>query len=1310
MAADSRVLELLHELGDSGCTPEEVCAAYPELLPEVRRRWLQICAVKADIRELFPTPGSSPVAGTASYPSRHGGGELPQIPGYEVEALLGRGGMGLVYKARHLRLNRFIALKMLITGAYAGPHERTRFQREAEAVASLRHTNIVQVYDVGDHEGSPYFTMELLEGGSLAQRLAGTPQPARTSAALLATLAEAMQVAHRGGIVHRDLKPANILLTADGTPKVADFGLARYFDGELGLTLTGTRIGTPSYMAPEQVTGKVGAIGPAADIYSLGVLLYEMLTGRPPFRGESASETERQVIQDEPVSPSRLNRKVPRDLETICLKCLEKDPKRRYPTAGALADDLGRYLNLEPIHARPAGRLERGMRWVLRHRSISAALAVVALLLATLVVGSILAATHFRNLQLKERGLTSKAERLAVEKEEQRAEAVEFQRREAALRLRAEEQGRELRQNLYIGQMNLAGQSMVLPGGLARVAERLLNWERGQPDLRGWEWYYLNGLCHRDLVTLRGHPDSVLDAAWSPDGRSIASAGGAGALGVWDAAGKREPLWLRGHGGAVYSVAWSPDGQRLASAGDDRTIRVWNANDGRALATLHGHETAVFAVAWNGDGTRLVSGGDDGTVRIWTIATDTTPHVLRGHAATVAGVAWSPNGKWIASASRDATVRIWDVDSKREFKRLTGHGNWVNHVAWRPDGQRLASASGDQTVKVWDPSTGSAVLTMRRHGLPVNHVAWSPDGTRLASAGEDYTIKVWPASGHGEPKTIRGHTNSVTSVAWSPDGARLLSASHDATVKVWDGRAKPETLALDGHEGSILTLAWSRGDRPLLASGDMAGILNIWNVPEHEKPTTWRGHDRAVICGDWDRDGRRLATAGFDQTVRIWDAARGNEMAKLVGHTAPVVTVQWSPDDLRLASAGEDRTVRIWNVIAGRCERTYRGHNDKVTSVAWSPDSKHVASASVAQGVRVWEVDPGRDTSIDLGHVAEVMSVAWSPDGRFLALGSSNHTARILDASTGKSIHVLRGHTAVVSAVTWNPAGTRLATASYDRSVKVWDVATGSETLTFGDHAAPVLALAWSADGMALASGGEDRVILVHDATPGYRAARAPAALPLLDRRLAREPNNPNDLRLRAEIQASRGEWEHAAAAARKFLELEHDQRWLALRGWVAGPYPTDLGTSFPPERATDPSGYGPDGPAPKTAPDWRPLPFGTHRFVDLGSIHDDAEQISAYVMFKVYSPERQPIAILLGSDDQVRLWLNGKQIHESLVPRVATADEDAVPAVLQSGWNTLLARVVNLTGKHALYLRISDAPGDMGRAHRGLRAAKTAP
>ena len=374
--------QLLDEISLSGRTPEEVCGACPELLPEVRRRWQQMRLVNAELDALFPAsdPDSGPLWCLAY------GRRLPRIPGYEVEALLGRGGMGVVYRARHLRLNRLVALKMLLGGPYAGPHERARFQREAEAVARLRHPNIVQVHDVGDHDGVPYFTMEFVEGGSLAQALAGTPQPARRAAALLATLAEAVEAAHRAGIVHRDLKPANILLTAEGDPKVADFGLARHFDGESALTLSGARIGTPSYMAPEQVYGKPGTIGPAADVYALGAILYEMLTGRPPFRGETAAETERQSLHDEPVAPSRMNPKVPRDLETICLKCLSKEPGRRYAGAAALADDLRRFEEGRPIRARPLGWGGRLWRWG-RRNPTAAALLFTALALVGLASG-----------------------------------------------------------------------------------------------------------------------------------------------------------------------------------------------------------------------------------------------------------------------------------------------------------------------------------------------------------------------------------------------------------------------------------------------------------------------------------------------------------------------------------------------------------------------------------------------------------------------------------------------------------------------------------------------------------------------------------------------------------------------------------------------------------------------------------------------------------------------------------------------------------------------------------------------------------
>jgi tetratricopeptide (TPR) repeat protein/tRNA A-37 threonylcarbamoyl transferase component Bud32 len=379
MGGDSLVNRLLEEILESHRSPEEICQDCPELLPQVRERLRRLRVIEAQVEELFPTPGSTP---TPPGPPDAG---PPQFPGYEVQSVLGRGGMGVVYKARDRRLNRPVALKMLLAGAYACPEELERFLREAEAEAALRHPNIVPVYDVGNLNGRPYFIMEYVEGGSLAQKLSGTPLPARQAAELLETLARAVQAAHDGGIVHRDLKPANILLTADGTPKVTDFGLARRLDDDGCLTQSGATLGTPSYMAPEQAQGHSREIGPASDVYALGAILYELLTGRPPFRGETAAETTRQVLEEEPVPPSRLNAKVPRDLETICLKCLHKEPPRRYASAAALADDLHRFLRGEPITARPLGMLGRSLRWVRRRPTQSAMLAVSVLLAAALV-------------------------------------------------------------------------------------------------------------------------------------------------------------------------------------------------------------------------------------------------------------------------------------------------------------------------------------------------------------------------------------------------------------------------------------------------------------------------------------------------------------------------------------------------------------------------------------------------------------------------------------------------------------------------------------------------------------------------------------------------------------------------------------------------------------------------------------------------------------------------------------------------------------------------------------------------------------
>jgi eukaryotic-like serine/threonine-protein kinase len=387
MIDDPRVERLLEELLESGGSPEEACRMCPELLPRVRTRLQRLRRLEEEVGVLFP-PSSD--AQGVTLPTTLLSAELPHIGGYEVQRVLGRGGMGVVYAARHLRLNRSVALKMLLAGPYAGPEELARFLREAQAIAGLHHPNVVPLYDVGDVEGRPYFTMELVEGGSLALKLAESPLPAREAAALVATVAEAVEAAHQTGIVHRDLKPANVLLTADGRPKVTDFGLARRLEHKGELTCNGTPMGTPSYMAPEQARGDNAAIGPTTDVYALGAILYECLTGRRPFQADSSAATLQQVLADEPVPPARLNPRVPRDLETICLKCLRKEPCQRYASAQAVADDLRSFERGEPISARPLGRLGRLVRWARRRPTVAALYATVlaiALLILVMVGG-----------------------------------------------------------------------------------------------------------------------------------------------------------------------------------------------------------------------------------------------------------------------------------------------------------------------------------------------------------------------------------------------------------------------------------------------------------------------------------------------------------------------------------------------------------------------------------------------------------------------------------------------------------------------------------------------------------------------------------------------------------------------------------------------------------------------------------------------------------------------------------------------------------------------------------------------------------
>jgi serine/threonine protein kinase/WD40 repeat protein len=993
--------------------------------------------------------------------------QLPAIVGYEVLSELGRGGMGVVYLARQFRLNRLVALKMVLAGAYAASTDLVRFLAEAEAAAQLQHPNIAQVHEVGSHGGLPFISLEYVDGGTLAQKLKGTPLPPRQAAGLTATLGRAVQYAHQHGVVHRDLKPANILLTEDGTPKISDFGVAKRSAAGSGMTQTGAILGTPSYMAPEQAEGKRD-VGPAADVYALGAILYELLTGRPPFKGPTPLDTVLQVMKDEPVPPRRLQPKAPRDLETICLKCLQKDPRKRYASAAALADDLDRFLADRPILARPTGRPERAWRWCRRNP-------VVAGLAATLAAGA-LVAVYFLNAERTqtlnnltratnaEAGLTtqlqktSEAERDKTDKLWQsyldRARAGRFSRQQgqrldgldalaAAALIRPSDQLRDQAiACMALCDLRTVLSGITLPEGATVTAFDPSGKVYAYGDKTGAVWVRRVGdggeIAH---LSTNGLPVSWL--VFSPDGRFLAGGPERGAY-IWPAGGGRAIV-------AIPSGSWgfdfNPDGRR-AVIGRGGAVHLFELPSGRErFAFPTGF--SQHGLAFHPDGRRLAvtALSQSPAVRVYDSETGSLIQEITLPETNAASIpSWHPDGERLAVGGVDGRAFILHVPDQRLLAVLAGHAQYVNEVRFTLDGEHLLTSSWDGTTRLWETATGRQLLSR----IGSFNYSVQRDGSRLGYfTDRNRSVQFVEWVGGREYRTLANDAGSgmgeYSCAAFSPDG-RLLAAAADDGARLWDLASGREMVHLALR--NCLSQVFTPDGRTLLTSGPATGF-QLW--PLRPDPAAPNG----LVIGpprllnlplvpmrfDLAGDGRTAAVVSeATHNVAVIDVESGEVRPFLLGNPM-ASSVAVSPNGRWVAAGGWHAPAQqLWDAHTGRMVKELK--LGEITDVFFSSDSRWLITSRHDEYC-FWDVETGQPgLRIPRDQEPYPGPVAFSRDGEMMAVELTPGVIGLLDWKTNRILARLEDPTRDRARfLCFSPDGAQLAVvAGYDKALHVWNL------------------------------------------------------------------------------------------------------------------------------------------------------------------------------------------------------------------------------------------------------------------------------
>jgi len=1080
----------------------------------LRQQVEELLQAGEEAREFLGAP--APEAATARAAHRLQGSAAAEKPGdrighYTLLQQLGEGGCGIVYLAeQHEPVRRRVALKIIKLGMDTR-QVVARFEAERQALALMDHPHIAKVFDAGATDtGRPFFVMELVRGVRITdycdQNLLSTPERLD----LFIQICQAVQHAHQKGVIHRDLKPSNILVSAnDGVavPKVIDFGIAKATQGRLTdqtvFTAFEQFIGTPAYMSPEQAMITSVDIDTRTDIYTLGVLLYELLTGKTTFDATQLlavgpDEMRRTICEREPVRPStrlstmrgvdlettaryrqadppKLLHLVRGDLDWIVMKCLEKDRARRYETANGLALDVERHLRDEPVVARPPSRTYRLAKLVRRHKLVFGAAGTVA---AALISG--IAVSTWLFVQERQAHEKETAWRMAAEQSDHDASVASARAQTAAEKLRRNLETSDLVQAVHL----IAADNCA--DALAYLARILSTNPTNDAALTRMTTLLTYRSWMIPTLILR-HSNVVSSAQFSPDGTRIVTDSSDYTARVWDAQSGlpvTSPLRHNHIFESGRSVGFSPDGCRVVTASFDRTARVWDAQRGIPLTGPMQHDGAVWSARFSPDGTRIITASEDGKARVWDAQSGVLLLMLK-HAESVISAEFSPDGKWLATASLDKTARVWDAQTGLPRTPPLQHEREVRVARFSPDSQRIVTASYDGTARVWDARDGRPLTRPLPHGDKVRSAQFSPDGKWLLTASYDHTARLWDAESGlplGDPLK---HGKLVMSAEFSPDGQRVVTASWDETARVWDAPSGHPLTEFFTHGGSLSGACFSPdGRRIVTASYD--GTARVWEPRNRPPPGLTFKHSATVYRGQFSLDGKRIVTASDDKTARVWDALTGQPITEPLEHRALVNAVQFSSDGLRVLTASGDHTACVWDAQTGRSLLEPFKHGGPVNAAQFSPDGSLIVTASDDKTARVWDARTGLPVVGPLQHSAPVSSASFSPDGLRIVTGANDGTVRVWGAHNGRLLAECSGHRGAISAAQFSPDGMQVVTASDDGTAQVWDAQNGRPVTGPLLHGSHVGSAQFSPDGRRVLTASWDQKARVWDAQTGH--------------------------------------------------------------------------------------------------------------------------------------------------------------------------------------------------------------------------------